>query len=52
VLPESEEVLVDIEVTRVLADERGLLLVADGSLWVDGTRIYEATGLSTRVFGR
>jgi len=49
VLPENEEVLVEIEITRLTADERGLLLTADGSLWVDGTRIYEASGLSTRL---
>jgi 3-hydroxymyristoyl/3-hydroxydecanoyl-(acyl carrier protein) dehydratase len=52
VLPENEDVLIEIEITRMTADERGLLLVADGSLWVDGTRIYEATGLSTRMSNR
>lgn len=52
VLPENKETFVDIDVTRVVADERGLSLVADGSLWVDGTRIYEATGLSTRLSDR
>jgi len=49
VLPENQEVFVGIDVTRVVDDDRGLMLVADGSLWVDGTRIYEATGLSTRL---
>jgi len=49
VLPESQETFVEIDVTRVAADDRGLWLVADGSLWVDGTRIYQATGLSTRM---
>ena len=49
VLPENKETFVDIDVTRVVADDRGLCLVADGSLWVDGTRIYQATGLSTRL---
>jgi acyl transferase domain-containing protein/3-hydroxymyristoyl/3-hydroxydecanoyl-(acyl carrier protein) dehydratase len=52
VLPENKEVLVDIEITRVVDDERGLFLLADGSLWVDGTRVYEATGLSTRLLDR
>ena len=49
VLPESREVVVDVDATRVVADERGVSLTADGSLWVDGTRIYEATGLSARL---
>jgi len=52
VLPENAEVIVDIDITRVVDDERGVCLVADGSLWVDGTRIYEATGLSTRLLDR
>jgi acyl transferase domain-containing protein len=52
VLPENKEVFVDIDITRVVDDDRGLSLVADGSLWVDGTRIYEATGLSTRLLDR
>jgi 3-hydroxymyristoyl/3-hydroxydecanoyl-(acyl carrier protein) dehydratase len=52
VLPENAEVIVEIDITRVVDDERGLCLVADGSLWVDGTRIYEATGLSTRLLER
>jgi 3-hydroxymyristoyl/3-hydroxydecanoyl-(acyl carrier protein) dehydratase len=49
VLPESTEVVVDVEATRLAADEHGVSIVADGSLWVDGMRVYEATGLSTRL---
>jgi acyl transferase domain-containing protein/3-hydroxymyristoyl/3-hydroxydecanoyl-(acyl carrier protein) dehydratase len=49
VLPENHEVVVDLDLTRLANDERGTSLVANGSLWVDGTRIYEAAGLSTRI---
>jgi hypothetical protein len=49
VLPENQESTVDLSATRVDIQEGGPSVVADGSLWVDGTRIYEATGLSTRL---
>jgi 3-hydroxymyristoyl/3-hydroxydecanoyl-(acyl carrier protein) dehydratase len=49
VLPQNERVSLDVELTQVLRDESGLLLVAEGSLWVDGKKIYSAKGLGVRV---
>jgi acyl transferase domain-containing protein/3-hydroxymyristoyl/3-hydroxydecanoyl-(acyl carrier protein) dehydratase len=49
ILPESRESTSCIDVTRVDAEARTSLVVGEGSLWVDGTRIYEASGLSTRI---
>lgn len=46
VLPESKKVQVTLELTERLELEGGIRYVADGSLWVDGRRIYEARGLS------
>lgn len=38
-----------LEVTARGADARGAFVIADGSLWVDGTRIYHAQGLGVRI---
>ncbi len=46
VLPHNRKVVVEVEVTEVAED--GTLTVADASLWVDGKRIYEASGLAVR----
>ncbi|MGI5862397.1 MAG: 1-acyl-sn-glycerol-3-phosphate acyltransferase, partial [Myxococcales bacterium] len=49
VLPRNERVTTLLDIVRVEEDERGRLAVADASLWVDGMRIYEATGLGMRI---
>ncbi len=51
VLPHNKLVSSTIEVTRVERTEDGVLAVANGSLWVDGTRIYEAVDLAMRIVG-
>ncbi len=38
-----------LEVTARGADARGIYAIADASLWVDGQRIYEASGLGVRI---
>ncbi|MFT5432263.1 MAG: 3-hydroxymyristoyl/3-hydroxydecanoyl-(acyl carrier protein) dehydratase, partial [Myxococcota bacterium] len=38
-----------IEITEVGTDENGPYAIANGSLWCDGLRIYEATGLGMRI---
>ncbi|MBX2811412.1 MAG: 1-acyl-sn-glycerol-3-phosphate acyltransferase [Myxococcales bacterium] len=48
VLPENKKVEVSLELTDDQKVTSGRLFVARGSLWVDGTRIYEANGLSIR----
>jgi len=49
VTPDNQVVVVDVEVTELRREAEGVLLVAAGSLWVDGKRIYEATGLGVRI---
>jgi len=49
VIPENHTVVVDIELTEVRRDELGVLAIGEGSLWVDGKRIYEAKGLGVRI---
>jgi len=49
VLPHHSRVHITLEVTACAHDGRGLLAVADASLWADGQRIYEAFGIAVRV---
>ncbi|MEB3197744.1 MAG: beta-ketoacyl synthase N-terminal-like domain-containing protein, partial [Candidatus Sericytochromatia bacterium] len=49
VVPTARTVVVELEFTRIGEDERGAYAVADSWLWVDGMRIYGATGLGMRV---
>ena len=38
-----------LDLVRTAVDDSGPLAVADASLWVDGTKIYEARGLAMRI---
>jgi 3-hydroxymyristoyl/3-hydroxydecanoyl-(acyl carrier protein) dehydratase len=49
VLPTHRRVTVEVEVTETGSDARGWFARADGWLWVDGTRIYEARNLAMRI---
>ncbi|MCC6592369.1 MAG: acyltransferase domain-containing protein [Xanthomonadales bacterium] len=49
VLPHHRQVQLTLEITARAVDARGVLAIANGSLWVDGTRIYEAQGLGVRI---
>jgi 3-hydroxymyristoyl/3-hydroxydecanoyl-(acyl carrier protein) dehydratase len=49
VVPGNAVVVVDVAVTEVRREARAVLVVAQGSLWVDGKRIYEAQGLGVRI---
>ncbi|MGC4120674.1 MAG: beta-ketoacyl synthase N-terminal-like domain-containing protein [Myxococcales bacterium] len=49
VLPKNRRVNVVLDLTKLGEDERGKVAVADASLWVDGMRIYEATGVAMRA---
>ncbi len=49
VVPENLLVTVDLEITKAGDDDRGRFAVADGSLWVDGKRIYHAEGMAMRI---
>ncbi|HEX5760026.1 MAG TPA: 1-acyl-sn-glycerol-3-phosphate acyltransferase, partial [Thermoanaerobaculia bacterium] len=49
VLPTDRRVTVELEVVERGSDGRGAYAVADAWLWVDGRRIYAATGLGMRI---
>ena len=49
VLPHHRQVHTTLELTAEGQDERGYYALADASLWVDGQRIYEASGLAVRI---
>ncbi len=49
VIPTNTLISSTLEVTEVGSDERGPFAIASASLWVDGKRIYEASGLGMRI---
>jgi len=49
VIPDNHVVVADVEITEIRREAHGVLVVASGSLWVDGKRIYEAVGLGVRI---
>ncbi|GLH96286.1 hypothetical protein Pa4123_15600 [Phytohabitans aurantiacus] len=49
VVPGDGLVTVEMEILEYAEDARGRYAVADAWLWVDGRRIYHATGLGVRV---
>src|SRR5579884_4098007 len=51
VRPESKRIVTDVEVVSVDARPDGVTVVANGSLWVDGVRCYEANGIAVRLRG-
>lgn len=51
VVPEHRAITVEMEITEVRAEPAGALVVGEGSLRVDGKRIYHAKGLAVRLRG-
>src|SRR6185369_10142555 len=49
VVPKNRLVTVEIDITERGTDERGRFAIAEGSLWVDGKRIYGAKNLGMRI---
>ena len=49
VIPENRLITTTMEIVEEGNDERGVYAIANASLWVDGKRIYEATGLGMRM---
>ncbi|MFO0761207.1 MAG: polyketide synthase dehydratase domain-containing protein [Byssovorax sp.] len=49
VVPKNKVIVTEIELIEVSEDARGRVAVAQGSLWVDGKRIYHAARLAMRV---
>jgi 3-hydroxymyristoyl/3-hydroxydecanoyl-(acyl carrier protein) dehydratase len=49
VTPRAKKVVVEIEILAITHETDAVLVTADGSLWVDGKRIYEVIGFPMRV---
>jgi 3-hydroxymyristoyl/3-hydroxydecanoyl-(acyl carrier protein) dehydratase len=49
ILPSDHVITTTLDIVQQGRDERGAFAVADGSLWVDGKRIYEVHGLTMRI---
>jgi 3-hydroxymyristoyl/3-hydroxydecanoyl-(acyl carrier protein) dehydratase len=49
VRPENKHIVTDMEVTSIESRPDGVTVIADGSLWVDGVRCYEAKGMAMRA---
>jgi 3-hydroxymyristoyl/3-hydroxydecanoyl-(acyl carrier protein) dehydratase len=49
VKPESKLIATEVDIVSVDVEAGGVRVVANGSLWVDGIRCYEAKGISMRV---
>jgi acyl transferase domain-containing protein/3-hydroxymyristoyl/3-hydroxydecanoyl-(acyl carrier protein) dehydratase/1-acyl-sn-glycerol-3-phosphate acyltransferase len=49
VVPTARVVVVEVDLTEVVVDAHGARAVAEAWLWVDGMRIYGATGLGMRI---
>jgi acyl transferase domain-containing protein/3-hydroxymyristoyl/3-hydroxydecanoyl-(acyl carrier protein) dehydratase len=49
VVPANRLIQVEVDVTDVTKDDRGVVVTGNGNLWVDGLRIYVAQGLALRL---
>jgi 3-oxoacyl-(acyl-carrier-protein) synthase/3-hydroxymyristoyl/3-hydroxydecanoyl-(acyl carrier protein) dehydratase len=49
VRPHNKLITTQLEITKIERSDAGVLALADASLWVDGLRIYSATGLGVRI---
>jgi 3-hydroxymyristoyl/3-hydroxydecanoyl-(acyl carrier protein) dehydratase len=49
VLPENRCVVAEVELTEAGHDDRGPFVIANGWLWVDGTRVYQVSGIGMRI---
>ncbi|MEL6347457.1 MAG: beta-ketoacyl synthase N-terminal-like domain-containing protein, partial [Myxococcota bacterium] len=49
VVPHNKVISSTLEVTEIGRDDRGAYAIAEGSLWVDGKRIYETHKMGMRI---
>jgi acyl transferase domain-containing protein/3-hydroxymyristoyl/3-hydroxydecanoyl-(acyl carrier protein) dehydratase len=49
VIPSNRLVTTTIDITAIEHEDRAVRAACDGSLWVDGKRIYEVTGMTMRA---
>ena len=52
VVPTNTRTRSEVEIMSTTRDERGVLIVFQGSFWVDDLRIYETQGMGVRVVTR
>ncbi|CAN5660995.1 type I polyketide synthase [soil metagenome] len=52
VIPTNKRTRSEVELLSVTTDDRGVLIVFNGSFWVDDLRIYETLGMGVRVVER
>jgi hypothetical protein len=48
-VPENAEVVTEIDLVEVIEERDGVLIIAEGSLWVDGLKIYQVAGYPLRI---
>ncbi|ULP47550.1 beta-ketoacyl synthase N-terminal-like domain-containing protein [Mycolicibacter virginiensis] len=49
IIPTNKQIAAQVEITRIVREDAGILAVAEASLWVDGKRIYTASNLGMRI---
>jgi hypothetical protein len=52
VVPTNTRTRSEVEILSTTRDDRGVLIVFQGSFWVDDLRIYETQGMGVRVLAR
>ncbi len=52
VRPSSKQIVTDVEIVSIDVQADQVTVIANGSLWVDGTRCYEAKGMGVRIRGK
>ncbi len=49
VIPTNKQVVTEIDIVDITNEGSSILVTAEGSLWVDGLRIYEVSGYALRI---
>lgn len=49
IIPTNKQISAQVEITRIVREDAGILAVAEASLWVDNKRIYTASNLGMRI---
>ncbi|MGB3475597.1 MAG: beta-ketoacyl synthase N-terminal-like domain-containing protein [Mycobacterium sp.] len=49
IIPTNKQITAQVEITRIVREDAGILAVAEASLWVDNKRIYTASNLGMRI---
>jgi hypothetical protein len=49
VVPSNARITTEMEVVEIGEDARGVFAIGEGSLWVDGVRIYQVREMGMRI---